>query len=111
MKIKVGDNVVVIAGKDKGKIGIVKEIFPTNNTLIIEGVNIRTIHVKPSQQNPTGSIEKVEKPINASNVMINIGDHKNPLKAKVSRIGLKITKNKNGKNEKKRFSKSNGEEI
>ncbi len=111
MKIRVGDNVVVIAGKDKGSIGIVQATFPTTNKVVIEGVNIRTKHVKPTQANPEGGIEKVEMPIDASNVMINVGDIKDATKAKVSRIKINVETNKNGKKDKKRISKATGEEI
>ena len=111
MKIKVGDNVIVVAGKDKGKIGIVQKTIPTKNRIVIEGVNISTIHVKPSQANPDGGLLKEERPIHISNVMINIGDVKDESKAKASKIGYKIEKNKNGRKDKKRIAKVNGEEI
>ncbi len=111
MKIKVGDNVIVITGKDKGKMGVVQEIFPKIDKILVEGVNINTIHIKPSQTNPDGGIEKIEKPIHISNVMINVGSSKDISKAKVSRIKYKIEKNKNGKNDKKRISKATGEDI
>jgi len=111
MKIKVGDNAIVIAGRDKGKIGLVQSTNPEKDLVVVEGVNIRTIHVKPTQQNAEGGIEQIEKPIHVSNVMINIGDAKNPDKAKGSRIAFKVTKNKNGKKDKKRIAKATGEEI
>jgi len=111
MKIVVGDNVVVIAGKDKGKIGVVQKIDPKNNTVVVEGVNIRTMHVKPTQSKPEGGIEKIEGPINVSNVQINIGDTKDAKKAVASKIKYEIVKNKNGRNDKKRISKKTGEEI
>ena len=111
MKIKVGDNVIVIAGKDKGKIGIVRTTISEKDLVLVEGINIKTIHIKPTQQNPDGGIEQVEKPIHASNVMVNVGDAKNPDKAKVTRISLKVVKNKNGRKDKKRIAKATGEEI
>ena len=111
MKIKVGDNVVVIAGKDKGQIGIVKELVPKKDSIIVEGVNIRTIHIKPSQTNPDGGIEKIEKPVHISNVMINVGSTKETEKAKVTKIAYKTIENKNGKKDKKRIAKATGEEI
>ncbi len=111
MKIKVGDNVIIIAGKDKGKIGLVQSTNPEKDLVVVEGVNIRTIHIKPTQQSPEGGIEQMEKPIHVSNVMINIGDVKNPDKAIGSKISFKVTKNKNGKKDKKRIAKANGEEI
>lgn len=108
MKIKKGDKVIVISGKDKGKTGIVKEILPKKDKVIVEGINIRTHHVKPTQNNPEGGILTQEGPIHVSNLIINIGN-KNELKG--SRIGYKIELNKNGKKEKKRFAKKNGEII
>ena len=67
MKIKKNDKVVVIAGNDKGKTGKVLKVFPKNNRVIIEGINIRKKHTKPSQKNPQGGILEIEAPINASN--------------------------------------------
>lgn len=111
MKIKVGDNVVVIAGKNKGSLGIVQETDSKKNKVVVEGVNIRTIHVKPSQANPEGGIQKIEKPIDASNVMLNVGDTKDISKAKVTKLTYKIEKNKNGRKDKKRVAKATGEEV
>jgi len=111
MKIRVGDNVVVIAGKDKGQIGVVKATDKKTNRVIVDGVNIRTIHVKPTQQNPEGGIEKQEGPISASNVMINIGDTKDASKAKATKVAYKVQLNKNNKKEKVRIAKATGEEI
>ncbi len=107
MKFKKGDTVVVIAGKDKGKTGIIKEVNKEKRTLIVEGINMRTHHVKPTQQNPEGGILTQEGPIQSSNVMLNVGG-KN---IEVSKIGYKIQKNKKGKNEKVRVSKKNGEAL
>lgn len=70
MNFKVGDKVVVIAGKDKGKEGKIIKTLKNDNKVVVEGVNIVTKHVKPSAQNETGGIIKVEAPIHASNVMI-----------------------------------------
>lgn len=111
MKIRVGDNVVVIAGKDKGKIGLVQATDSKTNKVVVEGVNIRTKHIKPSQSEPEGKIEQVEMPIDASNVMINVGDAKDAEKAQVSKIKISVEKNKNGRKDKKRISKVTGEEI
>lgn len=111
MKIRVGDNVVVIAGKDKGKIGLVQATDSKTNKVVVEGVNIRTKHIKPSQSEPEGKIEEVEMPIDASNVMINVGDVKDAEKAQVSKVKISVEKNKNGRKDKKRISKVTGEEI
>ena len=80
MQIKAGDTVVVIAGKDKftkdkkGQLipttGKVLKVFPSENKVLVEGVNKVKKHVKPTQMNQTGSIQEVEAPFDASNVMI-----------------------------------------
>ena len=70
MKIRVGDKVQVIAGKDKGKQGEVLQVLRKENRVIVEGVNIVTKHIKPSQIDPEGGIVTKEAPIHASNVAI-----------------------------------------
>ena len=70
MTVKKGDNVVVIAGKDKGKTGKVLEVFPEENRVLVDGVNIVTKHKKARNQNEKSGIVKKSAPINASNVMI-----------------------------------------
>ncbi|MBP3635433.1 MAG: 50S ribosomal protein L24 [Bacilli bacterium] len=70
MNFKVGDKVVVIAGKDKGKEGKIIKTIKKDNKVVVEGINIVTKHVKPSAQNENGGIIKIEAPIHASNVMI-----------------------------------------
>ena len=70
MKLKTGDKVVVIAGKDKGKEGKIIKTSKLTNKVIVEGVNMITKHVKPNAQNEQGGIIKVEAPIHASNVMM-----------------------------------------
>jgi len=70
MKIRVGDKVQVIAGKDKGKQGEVLQILRKENRVIVEGVNVVTKHVKPSQMDPEGGIVTKEAPIHVSNVAI-----------------------------------------
>jgi large subunit ribosomal protein L24 len=69
-KIKKGDRVVVIAGKDKGKTGEVTKAMPSDSKVIVAGVNIITRHRKPSQANPQGGLERTEAPIHVSNVAI-----------------------------------------
>ena len=70
MKIKKGDMVKVIAGKDKDKEGKVIAVDQKNGTVLVEGVNMRTKHAKPSASNPEGGILHQEGPIDASNVML-----------------------------------------
>lgn len=98
MKIRNGDNVQVIAGKDSGKTGKVLKVLPQTNKVIVEGVNIATRHIK-KQANQAGQIIKMEKAIDASNVMLVC-----PLTEKPTRVGYVMVKE--GKNVKKyRFSK------
>ena len=87
MKLKTGDKVVVIAGKDKGKEGKIVQTFRNDNKVIVEGVNVAKKHIKPNGQT-AGSIEEREMPINASNVMI-----VDPKTKKPTRIGHTIDKN------------------
>ncbi len=100
MKIKKNDTVQVITGKDKGKTGKVLAVYPKNNTVIVEGVNIQTKHAKAQGDQPA-EIRKLEGPIDASNVMYYDSKAKAP-----SRIGYVV---ENGT--KKRISKKSGQVI
>ena len=75
-RIKKGDRVVVLAGKDKGKTGDVTRAFPKDGKVIVAGVNIATRHRKPSQANPQGGLERTEAPLHISNVAIAAADGK-----------------------------------
>ena len=99
MKIKKGDTVKVIAGKDNNAEGKVLSVDVKNNKVLVEGVNMITKHAKPSQANPNGGIVQKEAPIDISNVMLVV-------KGKATRAGFKM---ENGK--KVRFAKSTGEVI
>ena len=70
MRIRKGDTVQVITGKDKGKTGEVLKTLPIENRVIVQGVNLRTRHVKPTQEGETGRIVTEEASLHASNVMI-----------------------------------------
>ena len=70
MKIRKGDTVQVITGKDKGKKGKVMKVFPTENRVLVEKINYRTVYMRPSQENPQGGVAKVEGKIHASNVQV-----------------------------------------
>ena len=99
LKIKKGDLVKVIAGADKDKEGKVLAVNQKDGKVIVEGVNMRTKHTKPSAANQNGGIIQKEAPIDASNVMyVHNG--------KATRVGFK---EENGK--KVRFAKSTGEVI
>ncbi len=68
-KIKKGDKVIVIAGKDKGKIGDVMAVYPKENKVLVSSINVAKVHKKPTMQTP-GQIVEVEKPIDISNVAL-----------------------------------------
>ena len=103
MKIKRGDKVVVIAGKDKDKEGKVLLVDRKNNKVVVEGVNQIKKHQKPNAMNHAGGIITKEAPIDASNVMyLHNG--------KASRLAYKIEE-VNGKRVKKRIIKKTGEVI
>ena len=69
-KIKKGDKVVVLSGKDKGKSGDVLRAIPKDGKVVVAGVNIATRHRKPTQVNPQGGLERKEAPMHASKVAI-----------------------------------------
>jgi large subunit ribosomal protein L24 len=68
MKIKKGDNVILIAGKDKGKKGKVVRVMPKENKIIVEGLNMMKKHQKPRKSGEKGTMINIAMPINASNV-------------------------------------------
>ncbi len=70
VKIKAGDEVVVIAGNAKGERGKVMQVFPRRSRVIVEGVNKRKHHEKKTQENPEGAIVERENPIHLSNIML-----------------------------------------
>ena len=69
-KIKKGDTVVVLSGKDKGKTGEVTQALPKDGKVVVAGVNVITRHRKPTQQNPQGGLERTEAPLFASKVAL-----------------------------------------
>ena len=69
-KIKKGDSVVVLSGKDKGKTGTVTQVMPKDGKVLVEGVNVATRHRKPSQQNPQGGIDRFAAPMHISKVAL-----------------------------------------
>lgn len=69
-RVRKDDEVVVIAGREKGRRGKVLRVLPEANRVLIQGVNVVTKHVKPSRGNPQGGITKREAPIHLSNVML-----------------------------------------
>ena len=75
-KIKKGDTVVVLSGKDKGRTGEVVKAMPKDGKVIVSGVNVHARHRKPSQTQPQGGIERKEAPLHISKVAIATGDGK-----------------------------------
>lgn len=68
MKIKVGDNVKILAGKDRGKTGMVTKTLKKQDRVIVEGINVVKKHMKPNQMNQNGGIVELNAPIHVSNV-------------------------------------------
>lgn len=83
MKIRKGDNVIIIAGKDKGKTGKVLRVFPKNNSVVVEGLNISKKHQRAKKSGTKGQIVDISMPIDVSNVTISNG-------GKRTRIGKKL---------------------
>ena len=99
LKIKKGDTVKVITGKDKGKEGKVISVDVQKGKVVVEGANMVTKHTKPSQANPNGGIVQKEAAIDISNVMLVVG-------GKATRVGFEV---KDGK--KVRVAKATGAVI
>lgn len=102
MKIKTGDNVKIIAGKDKGKTGKVMQCFPKLNKVVVEGANIAVKHLRSQKRGEKGQRIEFSAPIHISNVKLICPQTKKP-----TRIGYKILEDKS----KKRISKKSGEII
>lgn len=100
-KIKKGDKVIVLAGKDKGKQGEVTKVMPSDNRVVVSGVNVVTRHQKPSQMDP-GGIKRFEAPLHVSNVA-----HIDPKDGKATRVGFKTDEH----GRKIRIAKRSGEAI
>ncbi len=99
-KIKKGDNVVVLTGKDKGRTGQVIRVLPTENRVVVQGVNMVQRHTRPTQADPQGGIKHKEASLHLSNVAIVDAN------GKATRVGFKVEGDK-----KVRFAKSTGDVI
>ncbi len=102
MKLRTDDNVIVISGKDKGRTGEVTKSMPKDGKVVVSGINVVTRHVKPSQANPQGGLERREAAIHVSKVAI-----EDPKTGKPSRVGFRIEKD----GSKVRVAKRSGEVI
>jgi large subunit ribosomal protein L24 len=99
-KIKKGDNVILLAGKDKGRTGTVLAVYPKDERVLVEGLNIVKRHTKASQSDPQGGIKTKEAPVHLSNVA-NVDSN-----GKATRVGFRMEGDK-----KVRFAKTTGEVI
>ncbi|PSB59154.1 50S ribosomal protein L24, partial [filamentous cyanobacterium CCP1] len=70
MHVKKGDTVQIITGSEKGKVGEILRVLPETSKVVVQGVNVRTKHVKPQQEGESGQITTFEAPIHSSNVML-----------------------------------------
>lgn len=86
MKIKKGDNIFVISGKDRGKTGIVSRVLVKEDKVLVTGINIAKHHLKPSRKNPHGGILDMPAPVQSSNVLVLC-----PHCGKPTRVGHKVT--------------------
>jgi large subunit ribosomal protein L24 len=99
-KIKKGDRVVVLAGKDKGRQGSVLKVLPKEERVVVEGLNMVQRHTRPTQLDPQGGIKNKEAPLHVSNVAVVDS------KGKPTRVGFRVDGDK-----KVRFAKTTGEVI
>lgn len=101
-KVKKGDRVVVLTGRNKGAEGEVLKVIPAENRVVVRGVNVVKRHTKPSQLNPQGGINSFEAPVHVSNVaMID------PRDGKATRVGFKTDEH----GRKFRYAKRSGEAL
>ena len=99
-KIKKGDRVVVLTGKDKGRQGSVLQVLPKESRVVVQGLNMVQRHTRPSQADPQGGVKNKEAPLHVSNVAIVDS------KGKPTRVGFRLDGDK-----KVRFAKTTGEVI
>ena len=99
-KIKKGDRVVVLAGKDKGRSGNVLKVLPKDSRVVVEGLNMVQRHTRPTQTDPQGGIKNKEAPLHVSNVAVVDS------KGKPTRVGFRVDGDK-----KVRFAKTTGDVI
>jgi large subunit ribosomal protein L24 len=99
-KIRKGDRIVVLTGKDKGRQGQVSKVFPKESRVLVDGLNMVQRHTRPSQGDPQGGIKNKEAPIHVSNVALVDS------KGKPTRVGFRVDGDK-----KVRIAKTTGEVI
>lgn len=102
MRVKTGDKVVVIAGKDKSKTGRILRVLPKQGRVVVEGINVVKRHTKPNPGNPDGGIVEKEASIHVSNIAL-----ADPKTGEATRVGFKFLED--GK--KVRYAKKSGETV
>ncbi len=103
MKIRMGDNVIVRAGKDKGKVGTVSKVIPSLNKVVVDGINIVKRAARPTQKNPKGGIFEMSAPIDVSNVGLVHPDEDK----RASRVGYEVK----GETKKRVYRQANNKEV
>jgi large subunit ribosomal protein L24 len=98
--VRKGDSVIVTAGNDRGTIGEILRVIPKEDRVVVAGVNIRTKHVKPTQQNPQGGLLRQEMPIHISNVSPAVDGKASRVRFDMKKDGSKV-----------RVAVRNGEEL
>ena len=88
--VRKGDTVIVTAGNDRGTIGEVLRVIPKDDRVVVQGVNIRTKHVKPTQQNPQGGLLRQEMPIHISNVSPAVDGKPSRVRFETKKDGSKV---------------------
>ncbi|MGE3142156.1 MAG: 50S ribosomal protein L24 [Hyphomonadaceae bacterium] len=101
-KIKKGDTVIVLAGKDKGRSGKVLQVIPAADRVVVENINVHARHAKASMSDPQGGIKRTEAPLHISNVAL-----RDPSTGKPTRVGFKMDE----KRGKVRVARRSGVEI
>ena len=91
MKIKKGDTILVISGKDRGKVTKILKAFPKEGEVLVEGVNLKSRHIRPKKQGEKGQIVKIPAPLDVSNVKFIC-----PKCGKAARLGYKIVNSLTG---------------
>ena len=111
MKLKKGDKVIIISGADKGKEGTILKVLVKTNRVVLEGEGLTKIkkHLKPSQVNPDGGIVEIEKPMDASNVMLI--DPKDKTRTRIGYKTVTETNKKETVTKKVRYAKKSGKEL
>lgn len=106
MKIKKGDQVLIISGKDRGRTGKVLRAFPKKGKVLVEGINLHKKHIRPKREGEKGETVEIPFPLDVSNVKLIC-----PKCKKATRVGYKLEKLESGKKRKVRICKKCKEEI